>query len=59
MILLNKGTWKKEKKAYQEFYDLYEREPGEKNLFPLEVMNDLAGYYKNLGTYNIALQLYE
>ncbi|MDY3676989.1 MAG: hypothetical protein SO040_08725 [Catenibacterium mitsuokai] len=47
------------KKAYQEFYDLYEREPGEKNLSPLEVMNDFAGYYKNLGTYNIALQLYE
>lgn len=59
MILLNKGDVEEGKKAYQEFYDFYEREPGEKNLSPLEVMNDFAGYYKNLGTYNIALQLYE
>lgn len=56
---IEQGDVEEGKKTYQEFYDLYEREPGEKNLSPLEVMNDLAGYYKNLGTYNIALQLYE
>ena len=56
---IEQGDVEEGKKAYQQFYDLYEREPGEKDLSPLEVMNDLAGYYKNLGAYNIALQLYE
>ena len=59
MTLLSRETWKKEKKVYQELCDLYEREPGEKDLSPLEVMNDFAGYYRYLGAYNIALQLYE
>lgn len=56
---IEQGDVEEGKKAYQQFYDLYEREPGEKDLSPLEVMNDLAGYYKNLGAYNIALQLYK
>ena len=56
---IEQGDVEEGKKVYQELCDLYEREPGEKDLSSLEVMNDFAGYYRYLGAYNIALQLYE
>ena len=41
----------KEKKAYQELYDLYKHELGE--------LKDVDNYYRYLKTYNEALELYE
>lgn len=39
---IEQGDVEEGKKAYQEFYDLYEREPGEKDLSPLEVIRSVS-----------------
>ena len=51
------GNYIKAKNAYQELYDLFKCELGEKHLTTLEVLNYLASSYYDLGDYNKALEI--
>ena len=52
-----KGNYIKEKNAYQELYNLFKRELGEKNPYTLAVLDNLANSYSCLGDYNTALEI--
>ena len=49
------GDYIKEKNSYQELYDLFKRELGEKHSNTLSALNNLANSYSDLGDYNVAL----
>ena len=51
------GNYIKAKNAYQELYDLFKCELGEKHLTTLKVLNYLASSYYDLGDYNKALEI--
>ena len=51
------GNYIKAKNAYQELYDLFKCELGEKHLTTLKVLNDLAIFYSYFGDYNKALEM--
>ena len=51
------GNYIKAKNAYQELYDLFKCELGEKHLATLKVLNYLASSYYDLGDYNKACEL--
>ena len=50
------GNYIKAKNAYQELYDLFKCELGEKHLTTLKVLNYLASSYYDLGDYNKAVK---
>ena len=51
------GNYIKAKNAYQELYELYKRELGEKHPYTLMVLNNLAVFYGYLGYYKKACEL--
>ena len=51
------GDYIKEKNSYQELYDLFKRELGEKHSNTLSALNNLANSYSCLGDYNKACEL--
>ncbi len=51
------GNYIKAKNAYQELYELYKRELGEKHPYTLRVLNNLAVFYGYLGYYKKACEL--
>ena len=51
------GNYIKAKNAYQELYELYKRELGEKHSYTLMVLNNLAVFYGYLGYYKKACEL--
>ena len=51
------GDYIKAKNAFQELYDLFKCELGEKHPTTLKVLNDLAIFYSYFGDYNKALEM--
>lgn len=51
------GDYIKAKNAFQELYDLFKCELGEKHPTTLKALNDLAIFYSDLGDYNKACEL--
>lgn len=51
------GNYIKAKNAYQELYELYKRELGEKHSYTLMVLNNLAVFYGYLRYYKKAWEL--